>query len=200
MSLGLKLDSDAIMNLSQLQNLIKRDPSAYQDEFLLQLKHFDSEMEIFNLKPSRDSERFKALVSFLCHTVPSYKNCEENIQSILPISHKSTVPLKLINLLRESASILHPDVRFKMFQGLVILRNRDIIEPLTLIDLSFKLFTVPDKSLRQSLTQHIINDVKNLNSNKKNEHVNKSIKALLFSIVTVERSFSGDNSVPFSIS
>jgi hypothetical protein len=35
-----------VMKIPQLQNLIKRDPTAYKEEFLMQKRHFDNEMEI----------------------------------------------------------------------------------------------------------------------------------------------------------
>jgi hypothetical protein len=34
------------MKLPQLQNLIKRDPAAYEDEFLQQLRSFEAEMQV----------------------------------------------------------------------------------------------------------------------------------------------------------
>lgn len=49
------------MKLPQLQNLMKRDPAAYLEEFLMQKKHFDSEIEIFRLKPTKDSEKITGL-------------------------------------------------------------------------------------------------------------------------------------------
>ena len=56
-------------NLPQLQNLIKRDPIAYKDEFLQQWNHYDSIRRIFILKPDDDAqaERFRELVTFISH-------------------------------------------------------------------------------------------------------------------------------------
>ena len=55
------------LNLPQLQNLIKRDPDSYQEEFNQQYLHFESELAIFQLKPDQESEHFGNLVMFLCH-------------------------------------------------------------------------------------------------------------------------------------
>ena len=41
------------LKLPQLQNLIKRDPEGYKEEFLMQKKHFESEVEIFKLRPTK---------------------------------------------------------------------------------------------------------------------------------------------------
>lgn len=61
------------MKLPQLQNLIKRDPEAYKDEFLMQFRHFNSEYEIFKLRPARDYSRFSELITFICHVSGCYK-------------------------------------------------------------------------------------------------------------------------------
>ena len=55
-------------NLAQLQNLIKRDPSMYKSDFMVQLAHFDSELKIFKLKPEK-ATRSSALTLTLWHTV-----------------------------------------------------------------------------------------------------------------------------------
>ena len=38
-------------NLPQLQNLIKRDPESYREEFLQQYRHFASTLTVFELNP-----------------------------------------------------------------------------------------------------------------------------------------------------
>lgn len=159
------------LKLPQLQNLIKRDPDAYKDEFFMQKAHFDSELEIFKLRPTKDSERFAELVSFMSHTISCYPaQCDH-------------IPLALMQLLELQANVLHPDVRSKLFQALVILRKRDVIEPLVLIKLAFKLFIIPDKTLRLAVGEYIMADIKALNSKRHNEKLNKSIQATLFDIV-----------------
>jgi protein SDA1 len=61
--------SGHIRDLAQLQNLVKRDPSAYYDEFALQWRRFQSELELFKLSPSTSStaEEFSGLIMFLSH-------------------------------------------------------------------------------------------------------------------------------------
>ncbi|CAG8502246.1 4766_t:CDS:10 [Ambispora leptoticha] len=49
-------------NLPQLQNLIKRDPISYKDDFLQQYRHYESQLSIFKLKPSEEAEEFSGLV------------------------------------------------------------------------------------------------------------------------------------------
>lgn len=58
---GLLLSS----NLPQLQNLIKRDPSAYKEEFLQQWNHYKSTMAIFQANPMEQSEKFTEMITFI---------------------------------------------------------------------------------------------------------------------------------------
>ena len=60
-------------NLPQLQNLIKRDPTAYKEEFLQQWNHYNSVRRIFQINPDEQAHHFKELVSFIsqaCRTLP----------------------------------------------------------------------------------------------------------------------------------
>lgn len=52
-------------NLPQLQNLVKRDPESYKDDFLQQYKFFMSTVEIFKLSPDKESKSLDELVMFL---------------------------------------------------------------------------------------------------------------------------------------
>jgi protein SDA1 len=159
------------LKLPQLQNLIKRDPAAYKDEFLMQKRHFDSELDIFKLRPTKESERFTELVTFMSHVAACYK---EECVNLAP---------SIMELLETHATILHTDVRAKLLQALIMLRNKGMIDPLNLIRLAFKLFSVNDKTLRLSLVEYIFNDIKTINHQKQNDKLNRSIQAFLFSIV-----------------
>jgi protein SDA1 len=52
-------------NLPQLQNLIKRDPAAYKEEFLQQWNHYNSVRQIFQINPDEQAQHFRELVSFI---------------------------------------------------------------------------------------------------------------------------------------
>jgi protein SDA1 len=52
-------------NLPQLQNLIKRDPSAYREEFLQQWNHYNSVHQIFIINPDEQAQHFRELVVFI---------------------------------------------------------------------------------------------------------------------------------------
>jgi protein SDA1 len=48
--------------LPQLQNLIKRDPGGYIEEFLQQNRHFQSELAIVRLDPTKRCEKGQGIV------------------------------------------------------------------------------------------------------------------------------------------
>ena len=98
---------DLALKLPQLQNMIKRDPAAYREEFEMQKRRFDNELEIFKRRPTSDSERFTDLVTFMSHIVSCYKKeCAD-------------VPSELLALLESHANTLHPDVRAKLLQACI---------------------------------------------------------------------------------
>jgi protein SDA1 len=164
-------DSITAAKLPQLQNLIKRDPSAYKEEFELQLRHFESELEIFKLRPTANSERFTDLLSFLSHVASCYRDrCAQ-------------IPTQLVELLETGANTLHPDVRAKLLQALILLRNRGLLDPLVLLKLSFKLISITDKALRVNLRDYIVQDIKMINHDKNNEKLNRRVQAYLFGVV-----------------
>lgn len=175
--------SSMTSRLPQLQNLIKRDPPSYREEFLLQLKHFESELAIFQLRPTKDSDRFTELVTFMSHVSVCYKDdC-------------ARIPLALLELLEVHAATLHLEVRSKLFQSLILLRNKGMIDPIILLKLSFKLFSVPDKTLRTSLGDYIFNDIKTINVNKRNEKLNRGVQAMLFGVVADDTTIAARKTV-----
>ncbi len=52
-------------NLPQLQNLVKRDPTAYKEEFLQQWNHYNSVRQIFLINPDEHAQHFRELVTFI---------------------------------------------------------------------------------------------------------------------------------------
>ena len=52
-------------NLPQLQNLLKRDPAGYKEEFLQQWNHYNSVRQIFLLNPDEHAQHFRELVTFI---------------------------------------------------------------------------------------------------------------------------------------
>ena len=165
-------------NLPHLQNLIKRDPESYQDEFKRQYSRFESMLEIFLLNPEQpNNPDFCELVQFLAAVSTCYKKI------LAPEDSETSFPAKITNLLTEHAIQLNPDTRMALCRVMITMRNKQVLEPLDLHKLCFKLFVIPDKDLRETLYSFILNDIKSINQKNKNNQLNKTLQNHLFGII-----------------
>lgn len=165
---------DVIGKLPQLQNMVKRDPVGYRTEFLMQLRHFESEYRLFLLQPTKESAHFGALVSFLSHVAKCY-----------PIE-MATFSEQIMGLLRDNYLVLEPELRKTLVQSLMLLRNRGLVDAITLLKIFFELFRCPDKRLRALLYKHIVSDIRQLNATSRNVKVNKALQNFMFEMLKDE--------------
>lgn len=86
-------------NLPQLQNCIKRDPESYNDEFMLQLRHFEAVLDVTRADPAASNKEFEDLVMFMAHVSHCYTD------------QMTDFPNHLLSLLRSYGPLLNPDVR-----------------------------------------------------------------------------------------
>uniref|UniRef100_A0A8C3I306 Protein SDA1 n=1 Tax=Chrysemys picta bellii TaxID=8478 RepID=A0A8C3I306_CHRPI len=126
-------------NLPQLQNLIKRDPPAYTEEFLQQYRHYQSNVEIFKLQPDKPSKELAELVIFLAQVGHCYPE------------HLVDFPQQLKELLSYNHTVLDADLRMTFCKALILLRNKNLINPTSLLELFFELLRCHDKLLRKTL-------------------------------------------------
>ena len=82
-------------NLPQLQNLIKRDPESYKEEFSQQLRHFSSTLQVFELTPTEFNENLHELIMFLAQVAKCYPDDLANY------------PQTLIDLLRKVRNFVY---------------------------------------------------------------------------------------------
>lgn len=158
-------------NIPQLQNLIKRDPTSYKDEFLQQWRHYQSNMDIFKLNPSQSSSDFETLVTFIAQVSHCFPE------------EVSEYPQDLVDFLSQHGQIMDSQLRNSMCSALMLMRNKGLISPLNLLELFFKLFRCKDKLLRNILYSHIVTDIKNMNMKHKNNRVNTSLQNFMFSML-----------------
>ena len=57
----------AVCDLLALQNLVKRDPDGYKEDFERQYRHFKALLSVFSLRPHAESKEFGDLAMFLAH-------------------------------------------------------------------------------------------------------------------------------------
>uniref|UniRef100_J3S0T8 Protein SDA1 n=1 Tax=Crotalus adamanteus TaxID=8729 RepID=J3S0T8_CROAD len=158
-------------NLPQLQNLIKRDPPSYTEEFLQQYRHYKSNVEIFKLQPAKPSKELGELVMFLAQVAHCYPDYLENF------------PQQLKELLSYSHTVLDPDLRMTFCRALILLRNKNLINPTSLLELFFELLRCHDKFLRKTLYTHIVTDIKNVNAKHKNNRMNTMLQSFMYTML-----------------
>jgi len=159
-------------NLPQLQNLIKRDPAAYKEEFLQQWNHYDSIRQIFQINPDEQAQHFRELVSFISQVAQCYPKETKDFPS-----HLST-------LLLDNYGTLMPDTRKTLVQNLVMLRNKDVITSIELLKSLFPLLSrTTSSNLRAFIRKTILSDIRTANLRTKNHKLNRAVQAMLFTMV-----------------
>ncbi|XP_028134143.1 protein SDA1 homolog [Diabrotica virgifera virgifera] len=158
-------------NLPQLQNLIKRDAVSYHEEFMQQLKHFHNTLEVFKLAPNQNNKTLDKLVMFLAQVAQCYTKELEKF------------PQLLIDLLQSHNTALDNNTRMTLCRALILLRNKKLLAPTDLLELFFQLLRCQDKSLRSFLENHIITDIKNINSKHKNAKLNTTLQNFMFTML-----------------
>ncbi|XP_029025925.1 protein SDA1 homolog [Betta splendens] len=158
-------------NLPQLQNLIKRDPQSYVEEFLQQYRHYQSNVQIFKLQPDKPNKELAELIMFLAQIGHCY------------LQHLSTFPQELTELLLSHHTVIDHDLRMTFCKALILMRNKDLINPTGLLELFFELLRCHDKLLRKTLYTHIVTDIKNINSKHKNNKVNTTLQNFMYTML-----------------
>lgn len=170
-------------NFALLQNLVRRDPESYYEEFLQQYSHYESMRDIFLLNPSTDdSEEFGEVINFMSFVCQSYPKETANF------------PDEIATILSKNHAELDPELREKIVQCLVMLRNKDVITAEYLIKTLFPLLfaysanTVNgsgfhSKALRKQIYTALISLLKSCNSGAKNQKLNRTTQALLFNLL-----------------
>lgn len=158
-------------NLPQLQNLIKRDPESYKEEFLQQMRHFNSTLQVFELTPTEFNENLHELIMFLAQVAKCYPEDLANY------------PQTLIDLLRKHSTVLNTDMRLSFCRALILLRHKDLLEPAVLLQLCFDLLRCQDKALRKFLKDHIVSDLKAVNSKHKDVRLNTTMQNFMFTML-----------------
>ncbi|KAK0445374.1 SDA1-domain-containing protein [Armillaria borealis] len=165
-------------NLPQLQNLIKRDPTAYKEEFLQQWNHYNSIRQIFQANPSEHAQQFRELVTFIAQVAPCYPK------------ETAEFPSHLSTLLLENYATLSPDTRKALVQNLVMLRNKNVITSIELLKTLFPLLPrTTSSALRSSIRKTILSDIRTANIHSTNHKLNRAVQAMLFGMV--ERGMDG---------
>ncbi|VEU20972.1 DEKNAAC101874 [Brettanomyces naardenensis] len=172
-------------NIALLQNLVRRDPESYKEEFEQQYSHYESLRDIFLLSPSSDEgEEFGELIRFVSAVCSSFPKETTNF------------PGELSQILTKNHAELSPELREKIIQCLVMLRNKNVISPEFLLHTLFPLLFAysPNseagsgigyhaKELRHQIYSALISLLKSCNTGAKNQKLNRATQALLFNLL-----------------
>jgi len=157
-----------VLSLPQLQSIMKKDPEAYVPEFEQQWSHFQSQMEIFKLKPQKPHPTFSEQVMFLAHVAPSFP------------SKAAALPNTIISALNEHDEIMHKEMRSTLVSALILLRNRNQFPCIQALPLHFKLFRLNDKSLRDVIFKHIVRDIVEMSRTTKSHKTHNELVDFFF--------------------
>lgn len=141
------------------------------EEFLQQYRHYQSNVQIFKLQPDKPNKELAELVMFLAQVGHCY------------LQQLSTFPQELSELLLSYHTVVEPDLRMTFCKALILLRNKDLIDPSGLLELFFELLRCHDKLLRKTLYTHIVADIKNINAKHKNNKVNTTLQNFMYTML-----------------
>lgn len=172
-------------NIILLQNVVRRDPESYYEEFVQQYSHYESLRDIFLMNPSGASKgtEFGELIGFVSAVCDCYPK------------ETSNYPDELKKLLLNNHRDLSPELREKIIQCLTMLRNKGIVSAESLIQTIFPLLSAYSnssaasvsgqhiKALRHQIYSTLISLLKSVNTSSKNQKLNRSTQALLFNLL-----------------
>ncbi|KGB76985.3 protein SDA1 [Cryptococcus deuterogattii R265] len=169
-------------NLPQLQNLIKRDPEGYKEEFLTQYNHYLSLLRLHSVASStpsssndKSNELFADLITFISQVAQCYPEETKDL------------PMQLSGLLlggeSGTSSAVTGDLRKTAVKNLVMLRNKEIIDSIQLLQTLLPLLPTVPSTLRSIIRHTILTDIKTSNAKTKNHRLNRVVQSLLFGMV-----------------
>ncbi|XP_065333560.1 protein SDA1 homolog isoform X1 [Cloeon dipterum] len=158
-------------NIPQLQNLVKRDPASYKDEFMQQYRHYLATLEVFRLHPDQNDKSLEDIIMFLAQVAHCYPDV------------LASYPQELVDILQSHHTVLDPNMRMLFCRALVLLRGKGLLSPTDLLSLFFSLLRCQDKNLRSFLQSHIISDVSGVNAKHKDAKLNRTLQNFMFNML-----------------
>ncbi|ODV61945.1 Sda1p [Ascoidea rubescens DSM 1968] len=175
-------------NVILLQNLVKRDPQSYKEEFLQQYEHYYHLKNIIVLQEENNSESIQQFI-VLIDFVTAVSTCFPKETAEFPNDIK--------DLLLNSPQSLTSELREKLIQCLVTLRNKKVITSEELLLILFPLLSIYSssnkdtilhsnlnaKALRKQIYSNLITLMKSVNNGAKNQKINRLAQSFLFNLL-----------------
>jgi len=156
---------------------------SYQEDFLNQYGQYQTQRDIYLASPASASSAgivsFRDLIDFVSHIADCYPEdtaeFPEDLKQILSLHHAE----------------LESELREKVVGSLVLLRRKDIIDSIFLLNTLFPiLISTPSKTLRSLLFSKILSDLRTSNSKATNHRLNRTIQTVLYNLLTSDRASS----------
>ncbi|KAK9470390.1 SDA1-domain-containing protein [Dipodascopsis tothii] len=160
-------------NIALLQNLVRRDPASYKEEFLAQWQHYQAQLAIFLIDPSGVSgEQFSDQVAFIAQVAICYPKETAGFAE------------ELCSLLTSKHEALESELRNKLVQSVMLLRNRGVIADERVVQVLFPLLlATASKTFRKKLYATLVQLVRGANRKTRAQKLNKTVQTLLFNVL-----------------
>ncbi|CAJ2511988.1 Uu.00g076130.m01.CDS01 [Anthostomella pinea] len=168
-----KVDAD----LAGLQYRIRKDPLAYEKEFLEVWSQYEAAHEKYLADPigadANGLVTWREQIDMVAHVAELYPQITAGF------------PDDLREVLTRHHAVLEPNLREKIVSSLTLLRRKDVVDSTYIHTALFPiLITTPSKTLRMLLYQKILSDIRNVNSKASNHRVNRTMQTVLFNLVS----------------
>ena len=158
---------------------IKRDPQSYRDDFNNQFQQYETLRDLFLQNPGTVGtgiDDLKDLIEFVSHVADCYPDLTAHF------------PNDLQQILLQHHEVLEYDLRDKVVGALTLLRNKDVIDSVALLNTLFPvLVATPSKSLRTLLLTKILSDLRSANVKATNHKLNRTIQTVLFNLLESDK-------------
>jgi protein SDA1 len=158
---------------------IKRDPQSYRDDFSNQWQQYETLRDLFLQNPSTQGtglSDLKDLVEFVSHVADLYPDLTGGFANDLQ------------QILLQHHAVLEYELRDKIVGSLCLLRNKDVIDSVTLLNTLFPvLIATPSKSLRALLFTKILSDLRSSNVKTTNHKLNRTIQTVLYNLLESDK-------------
>ncbi|CCJ30097.1 unnamed protein product [Pneumocystis jirovecii] len=159
-------------NIPKLQNLIKRDPESYKEDFFIQWRHYEAMRDILTENVEQKNENFLNIIIFISQMCTYYPKETKNF------------PNDIATLLLNFQNNLNNETKEKIIQALILLKNKNVISSNYLLKVIFPiLLSSNTKSLHMRIFKAILSEIKNANLKSYNNKINKMGKTILLEII-----------------
>lgn len=157
-------------NYPQLQNLIKRDPGGYEEDYRQQFEHFCSMWTVLGPGSAQVPPHLEALLLFISHCAQFYRALTGE-----------RLPELLLGCLEDvdRMSGMEPTLRRAIVQAALLLKRDKLMTLERVLPVLFRLLRLQDKPLRQQLTQAIVQSLKSANTPHLNVQLSKAMLTFL---------------------